>query len=242
MQEFDQHKETYRSDIDKAVAFSGQSHDFYIRVKAGYLLDMLRALRGNRPANSKSGLQQDPLEVLDIGCGHGHIHPYLVESNVPLKLSAIDVAETVVDEARMANPSIRYDIYEGSKLPYADHSFDAAFTIGVVHHVPPPQWPGFIDEMRRIVRPGGLIAVFEHNPLNPLTLWIVRTCPIDDNAVLLGSRKLSKLIKQSGFSEIQIRYILFTPFGGNRFRQFDKMIGWLPFGAQYFVSARVPAK
>lgn len=236
-QEFDQHKETYRSDIDKAVAFSGQSHDFFTRVKAEYLIDLLRAFENDRGTPSTAA---PPLEVLDIGCGHGHIHPYLTQSGMRIKLSAIDVAATVVEEARLMNPTVDYRSYEGERLPYDDRSFDVAYTIAVMHHVPPPQWPAFLLEMRRVVRPGGLIVIFEHNPINPLTQWIVRTCPIDDNAVLLGSRHLSKLAVQAKFASVESRYILFTPLDGPRYRAFDKMIGWLPLGAQYYVSARVP--
>jgi SAM-dependent methyltransferase len=236
-QEFDQHKETYRSDIDKAVAFSGQSHDFFTRVKAEYLIDLLRAFENDRGTPSTAA---PPMEVLDIGCGHGHIHPYLKQSGMRIKLSAIDVAATVVEEARLMNPTVDYRSYEGERLPYDDRSFDVAYTIAVMHHVPPPQWPAFLLEMRRVVRPGGLIVIFEHNPINPLTQWIVRTCPIDDNAVLLGSRHLSKLAVQAKFASVESRYILFTPLDGPRYRAFDKMIGWLPLGAQYYVSARVP--
>jgi hypothetical protein len=85
-----------------------------------------------------------------------------------------------------------------------------------------------------------MVVVFEHNPINPLTQWIVRTCPIDENAVLLGSRKLRGLMAQSGLVDIESRYIIFTPLDGEGYRKFDRMIGWLPFGAQYYVSARVP--
>ena len=157
-----------------------------------------------------------------------------------MNLRAIDVAATVVEEARLANPTVEYESYEGDQLPYPDQSFDAAFTIAVMHHVPPIQWLAFLKEMRRVVRPGGLIAIFEHNPINPLTQWIVRTCPIDNNAVLLSSRKLSKLVAEAKMVSIESRYILFTPLDGPRYRKFDKMIGWLPLGAQYYVSARVP--
>lgn len=234
-QEFDQHKETYRSDIDNAVSFSGQSHDFFTRVKAEYLVELLQGLK-----KAQGAPDAKPLDVLDIGCGHGHIHPYLVQSAVRMNLSAIDVAATVIEEARLMNPAVNYRSYEGERLPYDDASFDAAYTIAVMHHVPPAQWPAFLKEMHRVVRPGGLIAIFEHNPINPLTQWIVRTCPIDDNAVLLGSRRLSKLASQANLVDVESRYILFTPLDGPRYRAFDKMIGWLPLGAQYYVSARVP--
>jgi SAM-dependent methyltransferase len=236
-QEFDRHKETYRSDIDQAISFSGQSHEFFTRVKAEYLVDLFKQFRQSQGASVTTAA---PLDVLDIGCGHGHIHSYLTSAELPIKLFGTDVASTVVEEARVLNPSVTYQSYDGKRLPYEDHSFDVAFAIAVMHHVPPAQWPAFLQEMRRVVRPGGMIVVFEHNPINPLTQWVVRTCPIDENAVLLGSRKLSRLAAQAQFVGIAKRYILFTPLDGPAFRSFDKMIGWLPLGAQYYVCARVP--
>jgi SAM-dependent methyltransferase len=237
LHEFDRHKDSYQSDIDKAVSFSGQSHEFFTRVKADYLIDLLRDFRRDQDGTASANT---PIEVLDIGCGHGHIHPFLLDSDVRLKLSATDVAATVVEEAQRSNPTVEYKTYEGERLPYEDRSFDFACSIAVMHHVPPPQWSAFLREMRRVVRPGGAIAIFEHNPINPLTRWIVHTCPIDENAVLLGHRRLANLVAQAQFSDIQSRFILFTPFSGRIYRKFDKMIGWLPLGAQYYVSARVP--
>lgn len=237
VKEFDRHKNTYRSDIDKAISFSGQSHDFFTRVKAEYLLNLIREFRRTEAG---SAAISERIKTLDIGCGHGHIHPYLTESDVPLTLFGTDVASTVVEEARLTNPSVNYQSYDGEQLPYEDRSFDVAFTIAVMHHVPPGRWPAFLKEMRRIVRPGGMIVVFEHNPINPLTQWIVRTCPIDENAVLLSNRRLSKLVAQAQFVGITTRYILFTPLDGPLYRKFDNVIGWLPLGAQYYVAARVP--
>jgi SAM-dependent methyltransferase len=120
-----------------------------------------------------------------------------------------------------------------------DGAFDAAVTVTVVHHVPPAQWSAFLGEMSRVVRPGGVVAVFEHNPYNPLTLCVVRTCPLDRNAVLLSSWRLCGLLRAIGLQDVQSRYILSTPFEWRLFRLFDKAIGWLPLGAQYYATGRV---
>ncbi len=232
MKEFDRYNDIYRDEIDKAVAFSGQSHDFYIKVKARFLLDLLGRMR----AQSGAGR----LRALDVGCGHGYIHPFLTAAGADLELTGIDVAGGVLDGARKANPAVRYDVYDGRRLPYEAGSFDAAFTIAVMHHVPAAEWGGFLAEMRRVVKPGGLIAVIEHNPINPLTRWIVRTCPLDKNAVLLPSGQVARLLRDAGLVNIERRYILFTPFEGRFFRKLDDWLGWLPLGAQYCMTARVP--
>lgn len=230
MAEFDQYKETYAAQIDRAAKFSGKDHDFFVRAKAAYLIDVLKT-------KIETGTD---IRLLDVGCGHGLIHPLLEASGLPLQVTGIDVAAEVIDLARRVNPKVRYDIYEGDALPYESGSFDAAVTITVVHHVPPPRWSDFLSEMTRVVRPGGIAAVFEHNPFNPVTAYVVRTCPVDKNAVLLPSWRLVRLMRAIGLEEVETRFILFTPFESPFFIWVDRSIGWLPFGAQYYVTGRVP--
>ncbi len=181
-----------------------------------------------------------PLDVLDVGCGHGFIHRFLRPSDGEVKLTGIDVAETIIEEARKANPNVLYDVYDGQRLPYPAQSFDVAFAIAVMHHVPPKNWNAFIAEMRRVVRRGGIVAIIEHNPINPLTQRVVRRLRMDENAVLLGAGRLARLIADSGMVELERRFILFTPFGGAFFHRVDSLLRWLPLGAQYCIAARVP--
>jgi SAM-dependent methyltransferase len=228
MSEFDQYATRYTDDINAAIAFSGQSHDFFTKVKADYLLALLE----------ETFPQASALKVLDVGCGHGAIHPFLRAARRPLSLTGIDVAASVIDEARKTNEGVDYQVYDGNSLPYADGAFDACFTICVMHHVPPANWSAFVSEMRRVVRPGGIVAVFEHNPLNPVTRRIVNTCPIDENAVLLKSGELKGLLAAAGLRDVASRFILFSPFDRPVFRRLDRWLGWLPLGAQYFVTGR----
>jgi len=91
-----------------------------------------------------------------------------------------------------------------------------------------------------VVRPGGLVAIVEHNPVNPLTQWIVKTCLFDENAVLLRSSLLARLFRDTGLQELERRFIIFTPFNSEFFRHLDAHLSWLPLGAQYCMAARVP--
>ena len=70
-----------------------------------------------------------------------------------------------------------------------------------MHHVPPPQWTRFVAEMFRVIRTGGLALVFEHNPYNPATQYIVKTCDIDKDAVLLRPGKLRGMFVDAGFGK-----------------------------------------
>src|SRR5690606_175155 len=101
-------------------------------------------------------------------------------------ITGCDVSEKSVERARRENGYARYDTSASDVLPYADGQFDIALTVCVMHHVPPTRWQAFLREMRRVVRPGGIAVVIEHNPFNPLTRLAVARCAFDADAVLLS--------------------------------------------------------
>jgi hypothetical protein len=110
-----------------------------------------------------------------------------------------------------------------------------------MHHVPPPSWDSFVAELLRVTRRDGVVLVFEHNPLNPLTRRAVRNCAFDDGAVLLGPKRVTAAFQRGGAEVVARRYILFTPFDGVRARDAERFVSWLPLGAQYVVAARPTA-
>ncbi|HEX7887923.1 MAG TPA: class I SAM-dependent methyltransferase [Ramlibacter sp.] len=224
--DFNETRETYRGQIEQTIAFAGQGLDFYTRVKAGYLRDIVGAALPQLPSP----------RLLDIGCGHGYIHPDLRQAG--FEVVGVEVADEVLPLARQANPEVEYRAYDGHRLPFDDASFDVATAICVMHHVPPPQWPAFAREMRRILRPGGIAVVFEHNPWNPATRYVVARSEIDADAVLLPAPKLRRLLQEAGMSQVTSRNILFTPFASGFFRTLDKALGRLPLGAQYYAMGR----
>jgi SAM-dependent methyltransferase len=224
--DFNETKETYRSTIEQTIAFAGKGLDFFTSVKADYLR---RIVEAELPGTEKP-------RILDVGCGHGYIHPNL--RCFGYEIVGVEVATDVLPLAREANPEVTYMGYDGTTLPFDDSSFDVVITICVMHHVPPEQWPSFSREMRRVLRPGGIAVVFEHNPLNPLTRYVVASNEIDDDAVLLPARMLRGILRDAGFSEVKTRSILFTPFASPVFRALDEKLGWCPFGAQYYAIGR----
>jgi ubiquinone/menaquinone biosynthesis C-methylase UbiE len=228
MAEFDAYRASYEAQINAAVRFTGKSQDFFTETKATHLIKLFATHFG-------AGRE---LDVLDVGCGNGSIHRFLLRRWPELRICGVDVAATVIEEARGKEPQVQYNVYNGLNLPYEQNRFDVAYAICVLHHVDPVRWPNFLLEMRRIVRPGGLVVAIEHNPLNPLTLRLVKTCSLDRNAILIRSSKLVALFAGAGLTDITRRFIQFTPFGGTFFERFDHGMGWLPFGAQYLVAGR----
>lgn len=218
----------YVREVNRSIAFSGVEQSFFTKGKARRLLDVLRR-KGEDPAK---------MRLLDIGCGVGLIHPHIAPSFA--EAVGVDVALDALAVAQSANPAVRYQAYDGERLPADDGAFDAAATICVMHHVPPAQWPAFIAEARRALRPGGLFMVFEHNPWNPLTRLAVARCPFDFDAVLLSPPRLAGLLREGGFDDVSCEFLFFTPFSNPRVAQLEERFRWCPAGAQYVAIGRRP--
>lgn len=222
--QFDAYAKSYADEINSSLAFIGLKVDYFTKVKAGFLLEALAAQFGD-PAK---------VRLLDIGCGVGSSHPLIADKLGGL--SGTDVSAASVAQAAATNDGVDYRPYDGHRLPYESGSFDAAMAICVIHHVPPAQWPSFAAEMKRILRPGGLALVFEHNPFNPLTRRAVSNCEFDADAVLLSQRKARALLGGAGLRDVTSRSILTVPSFGPRSRSLDRAFGRLPLGAQYLAS------
>jgi SAM-dependent methyltransferase len=220
--EFDAYTAKYNEEINKALNFSGLDIDFFARVKNDYLIDILNARLGGAAK----------VELLDVGCGVANAHQKLV-GRVG-KLVGIDVSPASIAVARQRNPGIHYEVFDGIHLPLSDRSLDAAFAINVFHHVPVTQRIALVEDIHRVLRPGGLFAIFEHNPLNPVTRHVVDSCEFDKDAVLLKRRDSEALLNTSGFSDIKTRYIFTVPAAGRLLRSVDRLFSRLPLGAQYY--------
>lgn len=223
---FDDYVETYRAEIEDSIGFIGQDVDFFIEIKADMLLDIARRYIG----------PPEKIKALDIGSGVGLVDRFLKGSIG--QLYGVDVEDGVVQKAKLNNPEVDYRKYDGERLPFEDNSFDLCFAINVMHHVPPALWENFSREMNRVLRPGGIAAVFEHNPINPLTRIAVARCEFDRDAVLLTHSKLKSLFRGANLDIAEDKYIVFFPFKAGMFRGIEKGLGWLPLGAQHYVMGK----
>jgi len=224
-QDFDDYADSYGDEVTHSIAFSKQERDYFTRRKADHLLELSKRLLGD-PSH---------LSVVDVGCGVGSTDSHLVGRF--RELHGVDTATETIKRAATNNPTVRYQSYEGSSLPFPDASVDLAFAINVVHHVPQGERPAFAVELRRIVRPDGLVVVFEQNPLNPLTRRVVRDCAFDEGVELLGRRELERLYRAAGLTVLGTEYLLFFPW---RMDALERRLTRLPLGAQYVV-AGLPA-
>ena len=222
--EFDRYGETYEEAVDEAISFAGQEHDFYVEAKARRLVELAhRRLGSGRVA------------ALDVGCGVGLVDRHV---SARFELQGVDVSPAMVERAREANPGVEYAVSEPRRLPHPDGRFDLAFAVCVLHHVERADRPALLQEMARVVRPGGLVAVFEHNPWNPLTRRVVRDCAFDEDVELIRRRELAALFRAAGLEDVAGEYLLFFPWRARLLQAVERALTGLPLGAQYVVAGR----
>jgi len=95
------------------------------------------------------------------GCSMSAAGPGILTSALAERGSTVvgmDASEAYVAEARRhrSNPEVTYDLGDVRHLPYADSSFDACVSILVLDII--PEFDRVIREMRRVTRPGGVVA------------------------------------------------------------------------------------
>lgn len=107
------------------------------------------------------------LDVLDIGCNAGTLSNSWAE--LGHRVHAIDINEPLLEIARQRSAEAGFDIdYRlGSavELPWPDESMDVAVALELLEHV--EDWEAVVQEMMRVVRPGGVIFLSTTNALCP---------------------------------------------------------------------------
>lgn len=101
------------------------------------------------------------MDVLDVGCGPGSITVGLAAAVAPGRTVGIDASAEVLDTARetatAAGVPVTFQVADVMALPFADGSFDVVHAHQVLQHLGDPV--GALRELRRVARPGGLLAV-----------------------------------------------------------------------------------
>lgn len=116
---------------------------------------------GRQQAIVQLGLK--PLEtVLEVGIGTG--------LNLPLypaacRLTGIDLSQEMLDKAveraqKLAMPNVTLKVMDATSMDFADNEFDSAIATYTISAVPDPV--AVLREMRRVVKPGGVIVLLNH--------------------------------------------------------------------------------
>lgn len=226
--EFDKFAEEYTATHAKNLAITGEGPEYFSRYKVEAAVARLKQIG-----------YPDPKRVLDFGCGIGNSAPFLRAAYPDADIIGLDVSEKSLEVARKRFPdAAEYRRYDGEGAIPLEPDFDYIFSSCVFHHIDAAEHVRLFAELRRLLAPGGVMTVFEHNPINPVTQYIVATCPFDDDAVLIGPREFCARQKKAGFRKLEVNYVGFFPGPLKALRPLERAMTWLPVGAQYFTLAR----
>lgn len=218
---FDDHAASYRADMHDALGRFGGESSYYLSEKVRLLAHQLGAER--------------PRRILDFGAGIGQAVPFVLDTFSPDVLVCADESRESLSVLRSTYPGVT--AVELSELDYG--VFDLVFVANVLHHVEQKDRAELVDDLCQRLSPGGVIAVFEHNPINPVTRRIVSNCAFDEGVVLLSAREVKALLRSvSGIDVERAGYCLFVPEPLKKLNWLEGGLRWLPLGGQHFVLAR----
>ena len=216
---FASHYDAGMSDPFKRII--GGDADTFLEHKADWLLRTL----------APSG------RLLDFGCGNGRFLRALRRRGGLLDLAGYDASAGMIDAARRqwdsGPPPVLHHLAPSGQVPFADREFDMVTAVCVLHHIRPSSRLRVVREMARVLKSGGVLVIFEHNPLNPVTRWLVRRAPIDAAAILLSAEESAKLLREARVVHRRTDYILFFPPRWRRLWRLEPLLARLPVGGQY---------
>ncbi len=178
------------------------------RVKRDMMVKMLKPAPSDR--------------VLDIGCGNGRFAYF--ERSRCRELVGIDAGAHFASEPRASVDLTRGDV---RLLPFADASFDKAYSLDVLEHLTEDGCVRMLSEARRVLRPEGKLFLYSHVMMSSkLAVFqrgvnrLVRTLDrkgLVDNApererksdhrnALVSYEKLDSILERTGFGIEAIRY------------------------------------
>jgi SAM-dependent methyltransferase len=228
---FDGYAGSYVDAVDASIAASGEDAAYFAARKG----DEVR--RWIRTAGAAA-----PTRALDFGCGVGLSTVALADAlGSRCKITGVDVSAESIRAARARFGAATREFVHADPaalLPFDAGQFDLVFTACVFHHIPRDAHAHWASELGRVLRPGGAALVFEHNPLNPLTVRAVRACPFDEGVDLLRPDYTRQLLSNAGLAAERPRYYFFFPATLRVLRPAERWLAAVPFGAQYFVAAR----
>ncbi len=97
-------------------------------------------------------------KVIDVGCGTGSLTFLIPDRANVSAIEAIDFEEQFIEALKQRNTDRRISARQGDacSIPFGENHFDRALSMLMLHFVPTPELA--VAEMRRVVRPGGVIA------------------------------------------------------------------------------------
>jgi ubiquinone/menaquinone biosynthesis C-methylase UbiE len=139
---------------------SARLYDFGVDVLFGGTTDVMRRMAIPPVVEALRG-QARP-RVLDVACGTGRFLEQLHAALPTAELTGVDLSEPYLARARerlAGVPGVSLRAANAEALPFDDASFDAVTCVFLFHELPRDVRRRVVAEMRRVLRPGGTLAI-----------------------------------------------------------------------------------
>jgi SAM-dependent methyltransferase len=152
-----------------------------------------------------------PGRLLDVGCGTGALAARL--AGLGYTVVGLDPSQGMLDVLRKRAPEVEAVRGSGTELPFADGEFDLSLSVATMHHIAGADAVRqTLAEMVRVVRPGGGILVWDHNPANPYWPYLMRRVPQDSgDERLIGLEELLSGLRAGGAEPTLVRQLGLVP-------------------------------
>jgi SAM-dependent methyltransferase len=110
-------------------------------------------------------------EVLEVSCGHGGGASWITRTMKPAKYTGLDLNPAGIRFCRQRHriDSLSFMHGDAQKLPFPDGFLDAVINVEASHCY--PDFPGFLSEVARVLRPGGHFLYADFRYRNCFTAW-----------------------------------------------------------------------
>jgi SAM-dependent methyltransferase len=229
---FDKYADNYDEGHVKAVAISGFKPSHFHEYK---LKEVLKYLKEN-------GLANKNIKFLDFGCGTGSSVKYIKKYLPNASVYGVDVSKEEIRVAKKDTKNLKdvtFASFDGTNIPF-NVKFDVIFIANVFHHIRRDKHKKVMKNIYTKLAKNGYLFIFELNPLNPLTLFVMykNDFKFDKSANALIPFYTKKLLSSVGFSNIKVTYTIFFPQFLSILMPLEKYLRWLPLGAHYFYVAK----
>jgi len=159
--------------------------------------------------------------IVDIGCGTGLASAPLIENN--FNVTGVDPSEAMLAVARERYPQAKWVLGTAERLPFDDRSLDVAISAQAFHHFDAQKG---IDEIKRVIRPGGIVAIWWKGLMSDSPIKQVRDAVAQDMGIapLASSwRGGFREFYSSGLKDIGVRVIPWSTIVTlNKFLQYER--------------------
>lgn len=111
--------------------------------------------------------------VLDFGTGNMFLAAKIAEDYPNMSIHGIDVIrdQNLSDALFQRFPNLSFEAYNGLAVPFENDIFDYVIASAVMHHTPDPEY--FLQELKRVLKPGGSILLIEEMYHHTLDKWFI---------------------------------------------------------------------